>query len=222
MKEVADIPVSADLAWLCSPNNPTGEVLDKSLILDLSDKFRGGKVQADTNNDNRAWVVVDQAYADYTAKPVLAPQEAVETGNVVLLSSLTKRYAVPGLRIGYMVAESGIAAAVRDKGMPWAVNTLAIEAGAYLLRHDADYIIDAAGLHAEALRIAGAFGGWVSNVQRQTAILFYVVCRRVRLQNLRNILWIATAYLSGMPQTSKVWMKDISVLRRRVPLKMIC
>ena len=132
VKEVADIPVSADLAWLCSPNNPTGEVLDKSLILDLSAKFRGGKVQADTNNDNRAWVVVDQAYADYTAKPVLAPQEAVETGNVVLLSSLTKRYAVPGLRIGYMVAESGIAAAVRDKGMPWAVNTLAIEAGGYL------------------------------------------------------------------------------------------
>ena len=41
VKEVADIPVSADLAWLCSPNNPTGEVLDKSLILDLSDKFRG-------------------------------------------------------------------------------------------------------------------------------------------------------------------------------------
>ena len=175
MKEVADIPVSADLAWLCSPNNPTGEVLDKSLILDLSDKFRGGKVQADTNNDNRAWVVVDQAYADYTAKPVLAPQEAVETGNVVLLSSLTKRYAVPGLRIGYMVAESGIAAAVRDKGMPWAVNTLAIEAGGYLLRHDADYIINARGLHAEALRIACAFRGM--GIECSATDCNFILCR---------------------------------------------
>ena len=59
--------------------------------------------------------------------------------------------------------------------MPWAVNTLAIEAGAYLLRHDADYIIDAAGLHAEALRIAGAFRGM--GIECSATDCNFILCR---------------------------------------------
>lgn len=145
---VDEMPFETDLIWLCNPNNPTGEVLDKTGILDLAKK-RGVK--------RRSWIVVDQAYADYTRKPVLSPPEAVDAGNIVLMSSFTKRYAVPGLRIGYVVAEKDIAEAIHRNGMPWTVNTLAIEAGKYLLDRDADYRIDAAGLHSEALRIAEAF-----------------------------------------------------------------
>ncbi len=138
-----EITADADLIWLCNPNNPTGEVADESMILDLALR-------------RQSWVVVDQAYADYTLERVLTPQEAVDSENIVLMSSLTKRYAVPGLRIGYIVASEGIADAVRGKGMPWAVNTLAIEAGKYLLDKDEDYVIDASTMHSEALRIAEA------------------------------------------------------------------
>lgn len=143
--DMADVRGEEDCLWLCSPNNPTGDVTDKSLLLDMA-----------AERDGR-WMVVDQAYADYTLRPTVAPAEAVESGSMVLLSSLTKRYAVPGLRIGYAVAPSRLASRIREAGMPWAVNTLAIEAGKYLIGHDADYPIDAAELHNETLRIAAAF-----------------------------------------------------------------
>lgn len=150
VKDINEMSDDTDLIWLCNPNNPTGEVLSKYLILDLANSRKSRK---------DSWVVVDQAYADYTLKKVLTPQDAVNADNIVLMSSLTKRYAVPGLRIGYIVADEKIAAAIRSKGMPWAVNTLAIEAGRYLLDNDEDYTIDAAGLHSEALRIADALRG---------------------------------------------------------------
>lgn len=136
-KEMGSIP-QADCIWLCNPNNPTGEVISKCEILRLSEERK------------TSWIVADQAYADYTSLPVLTPEEAVKAGNIVLMSSLTKRFAVPGLRIGYVVAAPGIASAIRDAGMPWAVNALAIEAGKYLLEHENDYPIDAAMLHSEA------------------------------------------------------------------------
>lgn len=143
--DMSDARGEDDCLWLCSPNNPTGEVTDRSLLLEMAAERPG------------RWMVVDQAYADYTLRPTVSPSDAAESGSMVLLSSLTKRYAVPGLRIGYAVAPRSLASLIRRAGMPWAVNSLAIEAGKYLLGHDADYPIDAAGLHAETLRMAEAF-----------------------------------------------------------------
>ena len=139
------IPADADCVWLCNPGNPTGVVIPKERILRLAE-------------DNRhRLIILDQAYADYTSLPLLTPEEAVESGNIILLSSLTKRFAVPGLRIGYAVASEEITGLIRAAGMPWAVNTLAIEAGKYLLSHDDEYPIDEKFLHSEALRIAAEF-----------------------------------------------------------------
>lgn len=131
----------ADCVWICNPNNPTGEVYDKEELLSWRVPL----------------MILDQAYADYTIDPVVSPDEAVANGNIILLSSLTKRYAVPGLRIGYIVAHKTLAARVRAAGMPWAVNSLAIEAGKYLIDHDRNYIIDAEVLYFEALRVERAF-----------------------------------------------------------------
>lgn len=143
-KDLDNVP-ECDCVWLCNPNNPTGEVIDKGRILHLI-KIKGSSM-----------IIVDQAYADYTLLPVVTPREAAESENMILLSSLTKRFAVPGLRIGYLVAPCGIASEVRKAGMPWAVNSLAIEGGKYLLDHEADYHIEAEMLHSEALRIAEKF-----------------------------------------------------------------
>ncbi|MDE7509526.1 MAG: aminotransferase class I/II-fold pyridoxal phosphate-dependent enzyme [Muribaculaceae bacterium] len=140
-----DIPSGASLIWLCNPNNPTGSVLPKEEILRLSATYPD------------AWIIVDQAYADYTSLPVLTPKEAIESGNIILLSSLTKRYSVPGLRIGYLTAPDNICAEIRRQGIPWAVNAPAIEAALYLLAHEEDYPIDCGRLHSEAVRLADRF-----------------------------------------------------------------
>lgn len=134
-----------DVVWLCNPNNPTGEVWDKRLLLAVID------ARPETI------FVIDQAYADYTCEPVIAPCEAVARPNLVLLGSLTKRFAVPGLRIGYAMASAELLGRFKDVRMPWSVNQLAIEGATYLLNHQEDYIIDRRLLHDEAQRIGRAF-----------------------------------------------------------------
>ena len=80
------------LLWLCNPNNPTGSVVSPEKIQQYAQHFD--------------YVVVDQSYEDYTQAPMLTPQEAVSSDNILQLHSLTKTYAIPGLRIGYIVAPS--------------------------------------------------------------------------------------------------------------------
>lgn len=110
----------AALCWLCNPNNPTGEVFPFSYIEELASKH--------------ALLVLDQSYEDYTLAPMLSAKTAVSMGNVLQIHSMTKRYAIPGLRLGYVVGASPLIRALRTHFRPWSVNALAIEGAKYLLR----------------------------------------------------------------------------------------
>lgn len=129
------------MIWLCNPNNPTGEIYPREKILSL----------AEENPDSL--MVLDQSYAPYALKPLISEREAVERGNIVILGSMTKRFGVPGLRVGHAVGASAILDAVRSLRMPWSVNSVAAAATGYLIDHESDYPIDAEKLHSEALRI---------------------------------------------------------------------
>lgn len=144
-ENLGDLSCEADVIWFCNPNNPTGRVWEKGELLRLA---------SDSRN---SILIIDQAYADYTSKPVVTVQEALRYGNIVLLNSLTKRFSVPGLRIGYTVASADICRCIREHGIPWAVNALAISAAEYLIAHPDQYPVNKHFLHAEALRIAKAF-----------------------------------------------------------------
>lgn len=141
---LSQLPPGCRTVWLCNPNNPTGTALDAREIAEAS-KEHPDKL-----------FVLDQAYADYSAKEALAGVETVSLENMVSLHSLTKRFAIPGLRIGYAVGSERVISALRRLRMPWSVNAVAIEAARYLLAHSDDYVIDSAGLNAEAARMAGA------------------------------------------------------------------
>lgn len=134
-----------DTVWLCNPNNPTGQVIPRERLLEVI-----------AANPETVFVI-DQAYSDYTLLPVLTARDAVEAGNVVLLGSLTKRFAVPGLRIGYAVGASVLLDRFSRWRMPWSVNGPAIAGALYLLARRSEYLIEASGLHAEALRISEEF-----------------------------------------------------------------
>lgn len=142
ISNLSDIPDGCSLVWLCNPNNPTGRVVAKDVL-----------VEAIADHSDKVFVV-DQAYSDYTQCPTLTAADAVRLGNVVMLGSLTKRFAVPGLRIGYAIGCSDMMSGLRRWRMPWSVNGPAIKGALYLLDNIADYAIDAAGLHSEALRMA--------------------------------------------------------------------
>ena len=144
--------------WLCNPNNPTGTVLPKAAVLQLSAENR--------------YLVLDQSYEDYTLEPLLTPAEAVEAGNILQLHSLTKKYAVPGLRIGYVVGAPALIEQLRQHLRPWAVNALAIEAAKWLITHDVKVIPDLPAYLDEAQRLRNALNALPGITVQPTATNF--------------------------------------------------
>ncbi len=131
-----------DLCWVCNPNNPTGSVLTASEVMALARCHR--------------LLVVDQSYEDYTMAPLLCPADAVKPGNIILLHSMTKRYAVPGLRLGYVTAPAGIISCLRAQYRPWAINALSLEAGKWLVERGRTAIPDLNSYLAETGRLRRA------------------------------------------------------------------
>ncbi len=125
-----NLPGNARLVWLCNPNNPTGEVRDRK------------ELKTCITEHANCLFIIDQSYEFFTLKPLLTAREAAELPNVILLHSMTKRFAVPGLRLGYMTACDNLLHEIRLQRMPWSVNQLAIEAGHYLLQSSSEYNID--------------------------------------------------------------------------------
>ena len=129
------------LFWLCNPNNPTGSVVPVD------------KLRAAIEDHPQTIFVIDQSYGFFTREPLLSAAEAVRHPNVIQLHSMTKRYAMPGLRLGYMTGSPTLLAHIRNFRMPWSVNALAIEAGLYLCAHPETAPIDLPALLAETRRL---------------------------------------------------------------------
>jgi len=127
------------LCWLCNPNNPTGSVMPVEDVLALADRYR--------------LLIVDQSYEDYTMAPLLAPSDVVKREDIILLHSMTKRYAVPGLRLGYVTASAGVISRLRDQYRPWAINALSLEAGKWLVARGITAIPDLPSYLAETKRL---------------------------------------------------------------------
>ncbi len=135
------LPEDAELVWICNPNNPTGEVRNKE---DL-------KALVDSHPDKL--FIFDQSYEYFTLKSLLGIKEAASFPNVILLHSMAKQYAIPGLRVGYFTASEGLTDDVRCRRMPWSVNSLAIEAAKYLLEEGDGISADIPQLLAERERL---------------------------------------------------------------------
>ena len=116
-----DVPDDVSALWLCNPNNPTGSCIPVATLT--------AWVQRHPN----AYLIIDQSYEDFCLPPMLTPSEAACSSNIIQLHSMTKRFAIPGLRLGYIVASSSIIRGLRSIKMPWSVNALALEACRWLL-----------------------------------------------------------------------------------------
>lgn len=133
-----------DVLWVCSPNNPTGQVLPVEAIEALADRHPS------------TLLVMDQSYGAFTRKPLLPVSRAAARPNVIVLQSLTKRFGIPGLRIGLLTACRALTDRIRAVRMPWSVDVPAIEAACYLARTAGDGVPTLATLLAERERVAAA------------------------------------------------------------------
>ena len=115
-----------DLVWLCNPNNPDGACFDRK------------ELQAIFYTYPQVTFVVDQSFIDFTLQETLPATSIREFPNLILIYSLTKRFSIPGLRIGYVIASESVILQLNHYKIPWSVNTLAIEAGKFILNKQVD------------------------------------------------------------------------------------
>lgn len=133
------------LVILGRPNNPTGRV-------DPGDALRRA-----ASAHPESLFLVDEAFADFS--PDMDRLLEDRPANVAVLLSLTKFYALPGLRIGLAAMDERLAERYREHCPPWSVNTLAQAAGARCLEDEAFRRFTLERLTPEAARLRNALCG---------------------------------------------------------------
>ncbi|PKM79501.1 MAG: threonine-phosphate decarboxylase [Firmicutes bacterium HGW-Firmicutes-13] len=132
----------ADAIWICNPNNPTGKLIEHSMLIALLDTV----VKTDT------LVIVDESFlmfvASYKDESLLTVMDKYP--NLIIISSLTKFFCIPGIRIGYMATSNAVILNKLKKQMPpWSVNIFAQEIVPGMLR-DEEFIARSRGLIKKA------------------------------------------------------------------------
>ncbi len=112
-----------DTVFICNPNNPTGTMIPAQIL----------KKAASTFPDTR--FIIDESYLPFAPN---AEQESMITSglsNVLVLSSMSKIFRVPGLRVGFLIGSENIIEKCQKFQFPWSVNSLAQAAAHYILGH---------------------------------------------------------------------------------------
>ncbi|GAT67904.1 aminotransferase [Planomonospora sphaerica] len=104
------------MVFVCNPNNPTGTVVRSGELAAFLDRV-----------PEDVLVVLDEAYREYVRDADVTDGLTVyrERPNVAVLRTFSKAYGLAGLRVGYLIANEPVAAAVRKTMVPFAVNHLA-------------------------------------------------------------------------------------------------
>ncbi len=113
---LAAVTPAVKLVYLCSPNNPTGNRLERTTVLELAAALAG-----------RALLVVDEAYVEFARAPSLCAELAAHPG-LVVLRTLSKAHGLAGARCGALLAHPDVISLLRRVIQPYAVSQLTIEA----------------------------------------------------------------------------------------------
>ncbi len=110
-----------DFLVLCNPNNPTGNLIAPDLMRTI----------LDTAKKKHIFILLDECFLEMTGdRRNSMLWELEEHKHVLIVKSMTKLYAIPGLRLGYGIcADSDVIERIREIGQPWPVSILASEAG---------------------------------------------------------------------------------------------
>ena len=143
-----------DLAFLCNPANPTGRLINPRLLLKIVERSQKQGIR----------LIVDECFLPLTRDGDAQSVRELLAGHdrLVLLSAFTKLYAMPGLRLGYLITgDEAFAEQVRAVLQPWNVSLPAQLAGIAALRETAyveksrDYLETARPVLTEELEALG-------------------------------------------------------------------
>ncbi|GMU40783.1 MAG: threonine-phosphate decarboxylase [Chloroflexota bacterium] len=147
------------LSFVCQPNNPTGVALDAAALAALAARSR--------------LLVVDEAYADFAPGVATAEGLVAAGAPVVVVRSMTKLHAVPGLRLGYLIAAPPVIRRLAHLLPSWSVDAASLAAGLVAVGQHEERVALLAGL-ADArarLREACASAGWATTDARANFVV---------------------------------------------------
>ncbi|MEW6095794.1 MAG: threonine-phosphate decarboxylase CobD [bacterium] len=112
------------VVFLCNPNNPTGGLWQKEEILRLA---------------KQVMVIVDEAFMDFVGNKESVARESATIDNLFVIRSLTKFFAIPGLRVGYGIGTQKTISNLEALQPPWNVNSIAQIVATHVVK-DKDFI----------------------------------------------------------------------------------
>jgi histidinol-phosphate aminotransferase len=120
----------ADIIFLCLPNNPLGECLDRDDVYEFLSKV-----------DKNTLVVVDGAYQEYASykdsKKHIEPSDLIEHfPNTIYLGTFSKAYALGGMRVGYGIAQESVIKTMYKLRPPFNITTLSLAAAIEALKDE--------------------------------------------------------------------------------------
>lgn len=142
---LAGVTPRTKVIFLCSPNNPSGNLLDREAVCRVIESFDG-------------IVVVDEAYIDFAGVPSFV-HELAEYPNLVILQTLSKAWGAAGIRLGMAFASPGIIGLMNKMKYPYNVNQLTQEKALELLADTNRFQEQLFRVLAERERLAGELGG---------------------------------------------------------------
>ncbi|MEW6658087.1 MAG: threonine-phosphate decarboxylase CobD [Thermodesulfobacteriota bacterium] len=121
-------PQAADLVFLAHPASPSGALLAPDLLAELAAGLEAAG----------AYLLLDEAFIDFVEEASFKTRLA-QFPRVLILRSFTKFFAIPGMRLGYLLGGAGLIERLAAVQEPWSVNTLAQAMGRACLR-DIEYM----------------------------------------------------------------------------------
>jgi histidinol-phosphate aminotransferase len=106
--------------FLCSPNNPTGEVFSNDQIETILNSFKG-------------LLVVDEAYAEFSNSSAISLVDKYP--NLLIMKTLSKAYGLASIRVGYGIANKSIIDKLNSKKMPYNLNKLSALIGTIAMKN---------------------------------------------------------------------------------------
>lgn len=176
--------------FICNPNNPTGQYLSMEEVKEVLEVLEGGLL------------ILDEAYISFV-DDAWSSLDLIQSGNLVIIRSLTKDFALPGLRLGYAIAVPEIIEVLRRIKTPWSVSAAAQHAGLVALK-------DEGFLEESRKRISGAKGFLLKGLLRlglsppPSKTNFFLVkvgnAREVRLALLLRGILVRDCTSFGLPE----------------------
>jgi histidinol-phosphate aminotransferase len=121
------LPLAGRILYVCSPNNPTGELTARGRVEALIRRCDGTQI-----------VIVDEAYAEFAGSTVIDLVNRYD--NLLVARTMSKAFGLAGLRVGYAAANPRLIAQVEKSRGPFKVSAPAEQAAVAVLTKDREWV----------------------------------------------------------------------------------